>query len=200
MPNMTYDRPTDLVRLRLAAALTHQLRAVALTVWPAAGPSVVVARDSCHHPDLSACTLRNLVRAALQGETTPVGLRWMFEVADLTVDGVGVRHLGDGVVSVEHGEAQGRWWPTLLDADRLTTVLGDAAAGVLEDGLADPGIVAAAEVAAHVDPELGVTVVQLRLPPGPVVHDRCCDEVARALSRACVISELLEGAGSGTRT
>ena len=85
MLNMTSDRPTDLVRLRLAAALTHQLRAVALTVWPAPGPSVVVARDRCHHPDLSACTLRDLVRAALQGETTPVGLRWMFEVADLTV-------------------------------------------------------------------------------------------------------------------
>lgn len=64
-------------------------------------------------------------------------------------------------------------------------MLGDATAGVLEDGLADPGIVAAAEVAAHVDPELGVTVVQLRLPPGPVVHDRCCDEVARAFSRLC---------------
>jgi len=39
---MMDDRSTDLTRLRLAAALVHQLPEVSLTVWPADGPEVEV--------------------------------------------------------------------------------------------------------------------------------------------------------------
>jgi hypothetical protein len=180
----------ELVQLRLAAALTHQLSTVALTVWSSDGPSFVVSRDRRHHPDLSACALRDMVRGAMTGTGSRSVPEWLHDVADLTVDGLGVRHVGDGVVAVEHGELSGRWWPTLLDADQLATVLGGTGEGM-------PG---SAEVAAHVDRELAVTVVRLRLPSGSAAHDRRCDEAARALSRACVISELLEGAGSGSRT
>lgn len=185
---MHTGRSTDHIRLRLAAALAHQVRHVAVTLWPADGPTVVVARLQRHHPDLSACTFRGMVRSG-----------WSMPLDDLTVDGIGVRHVGDGVVAVDHGDAQGRWWPTLLDASQLTTVLADAAAGALEAELVAPAVVATAEVAAHVDTELGVTLVQLRTQPGSVSHDRRCDGLARALARACVISELCEGVGSGSR-
>lgn len=197
---MMDDRSTDLTRLRLAAALVHQLPEVSLTVWPADGPEVVVARQQRHHPDLSACALRNLVRAVQADEPSPVGLGWLFGVKDLTVDGIGVRHVGEGVVAVDHGERAGRWWPTLLDPEALTLAAADAAAAALEDQVALPEVVAAGEIAAHVDRELGVSVVQLRLPAGTVAHDRAGDELARRLARACVISELLESAGSGSRT
>lgn len=184
----------ELVQLRLAAALTHQLPTVALTVWSSDGPSFVVSRDRRHHPDLSACALREMVRGAMTGTGSRSVPEWLHDVADLTVDGLGVRHVGDGVVAVEHGELSGRWWPTLLDAEQLATVFRDLLAGTAE-GMPGP-----AEVAAHVDRELAVTVVRLRLPSGSAAHDRCCDDAARALSRACVISELVEGAGSGSRT
>ena len=197
---MHRERTTDLVRLRLAAALAHQVPPLALTVWPAHGPSVVVARLVRHHPDLSACSFRSMVAASMAGEPAHVGLPWLPEVDDLSIDGIGVRHVGDGVVAVEHGEGQGRWWPTLLDAQTLTSVVAEAAVGVLEDELVEPDVVARAEVAAHVDRELGVTVVQLRTPSGAVVHERRCDSLARALSRSCVVAELLAGAGSGSRT
>lgn len=197
---MCSDRSTDLTRLRLAAALTHQLPSVALTIWPVAGPSVVVARSASHRPDLTACALRSMVRTATEEASTPAALQWLFDVTDLTVEGVGVRHVGDGVVAVDHGEHVGRWWPTLLGPDVLTTAVADAAAVALEDELVSPEVVAECDVAAHVDGELGVTVVQLRAPAGSIDHDRRCDALARALGRACVISELLVGAGSGSRT
>jgi hypothetical protein len=196
-----HSEPTnDLVRLRLAAALAHLVPPVTLTIWPLQGPSVVVSRLGRQQPDLSACTFRSMVAAVSAGERPPLGLPWLFEVDDLSVDGIGVRHVGDGVVAVEQCESQGRWWPTLLDAEALTSVVADAAVGVLEDELVEPDVVARTEVAAHVDVELGVTVVQLRTPPGPVVHERRCDSLARALSRSCVVAELLTGAGSGSRT
>lgn len=188
---MTTDRDHDLTRLRLAAALTHQLAPVALTLWVDGGSPVVAARDDRAHPDLSACALRAAVL-----EQHP----WLLGVGDLTVDGVGVRHVGDGVVAVEQGDAQGRWWPTVLAEGAIAATVADAAAGALEDGLVDADLVGAAEVAAHVDRALGVTVVQLRTPPGTVVHDRRCDLLARALARACVVTELLEAAGSRSRT
>jgi hypothetical protein len=197
---MRSDRTTDLTRLRLAAALVHQLPAASLTIWPVDGPSVVVSRSTREHPDLSACTLRAMVRTASDGVATPAALRWLFDIADLSVDGVGVRHVGDGVVAVDHSEHLGRWWPTTLDAEALTPVVAAAAAGALESRIVGSEVVAASEVAAHVDRELGVTVVQLRTPPGPIDHDRRCDELARALSQACVISELLLGAGVGSRS
>lgn len=196
---MHSERTTDLVRLRLAAALTHLVPPLALTIWPVRGPSVVVSRLGRQHPDLSACTLRTMVAAAMAGEPPPVGLPWLLEVEDLSVDGIGVRHVGDGVVALEHGTSQGRWWPTLLDAEALTSVVADAAVGVLEEELVPAEVVASTEVAAHVDTELGVTVVQLRTPPGSVVHERRCDSLARALARSCVVAELLTGAGSGSR-
>lgn len=205
---MRSERTTDLVRLRLAAALTHLVPPLTLTIWPVRGPSVVVSRLGRQHPDLSACTFRSMVAAAMAGEPPPVGLPWLLEVEDLSVDGIGVRHVGDGVVALEHGTdqvaghgtGQGRWWPTLLDADALTSVVADAAVGVLEEELVPAEVVARTEVAAHVDTELGVTVVQLRTPPGSVVHERRCDSLARALARSCVVAELLTGAGSGSRT
>ncbi len=208
---MHSERTTDLVRLRLAAALTHLVPPLALTIWPLRGPSVVVSRLGRQHPDLSACTFRTMVAAAMAGEPPPVGLPWLLEVEDLSVDGIGVRHVGDGVVALEHGTeqgvghgaghgtGQGRWWPTLLDAEALTSVVADAAVGVLEAELVPTEVVASTEVAAHVDTELGVTVVQLRTPPGSVVHERRCDSLARALARSCVVAELLTGAGSGSR-
>jgi hypothetical protein len=196
---MRSERTTDLVRLRLAAALTHLVPPLALTIWPVRGPSVVVSRLGRQHPDLSACTFRSMVAAVMAGEAPPVGLPWLLEVEDLSVDGIGVRHVGDGVVALEHGTGQGRWWPTLLDSDALTSVVADAAVGVLEEELVPAEVVARTEVAAHVDTELGVTVVQLRTPPGSVVHERRCDSLARALARSCVVAELLTGAGSGSR-
>lgn len=204
---MRSERTTDLVRLRLAAALTHLVPPLTLTIWPVRGPSVVVSRLGRQQPDLSACTFRSMVAAAMAGEPPPVGLPWLLEVEDLSVDGIGVRHVGDGVVALEHGTeqvtgqgtGQGRWWPTLLDAAALTSVVADAAVGVLEEELVPAEVVARTEVAAHVDTELGVTVVQLRTPPGSVVHERRCDSLARALARSCVVAELLTGAGSGSR-
>jgi hypothetical protein len=197
---MHSERTTDLVRLRLAAALTHLVPPLALTIWPVRGPSVVVSRLGRQQPDLSACTFRSMVAAALAGEPPPVGLPWLLEVDDLSVDGIGVRHVGDGVVALEHGTGQGRWWPTLLGAEALTSVVADAAVGVLEEELVPADVVAHTEVAAHVDAELDVTVVQLRTPPGSVVHERRCDSLARALARSCVVAELLTAAGSGSRT
>jgi hypothetical protein len=177
----------DLTRLRLAAALTHQLPAIALTIWPGDGPSVVVARDCRHQPDLSACALRRLVRAAMVGEEVPLALRWLLDAEGLTVDGVGVRHVGDGVVAVGEGERPGRWWPTLLDTDALVAALSPA-----------DDLVEGAEVAAHVDAVLGVTLVELRTPPGSVGQERRADRLARSLARTCVISELLEATSSSS--
>lgn len=190
---------SDLTRLRLAAALTHQVPDLALTIWAHDGPSVVVSRQARHHPDLSACALRAMVRSTMVTGRPPIGLGWAFSVGDLSVDGIGVRHVGDGVVAVDHGDHQGRWWPTLLGTDSITTVVADGAAGALEEGLVDAELVAASELAAHVDTELGVTVVQLRSPSGPVPHDRRCDALARALARSCVVAELVEGVGSRSR-
>jgi hypothetical protein len=177
--------------LRLAAALTHQLPPVALTVWAATGPALVVSRDARQHPDLSACELRSLVAAAVRGLRPPPELSWVLEAVDLTVEGIGVRHVGDGVVAAEHDAASGRWWPTLLGPDAVVTVLGEAAMSLLEDDTLAPSLIARAEASAHVDTELGVTVVQLRAPTGSVAEDRATDELARALSRACVVGELL---------
>lgn len=196
----TPPTPHDLVRLRLAAALAHRVPEVALTLWCPDGPSVVVSRLDRHHPDLSACDFRAAVRSSMSTGRPPIDTSWLGSGPDLSVDGIGVRHVGDGVVAVDHGDGRGRWWPTLLDPGVLTVVLGDAAAAALESEVVDPAVLAACEVAAHPDRELGVTVVQLRTPPGPVCHDRRCDALARVLSRTCVVAELLEGAGSGSRT
>jgi hypothetical protein len=196
---MDTERVLDLTRLRLAAAVAHQVPSVALTIWSTDGPTVVIARLERHHPDLSACAFRSMVRSAMQGQP-PVGLGWAFDVADLTIDGIGVRHVGDGVVAVERSDGQGRWWPTLLPVDMLTRVVADSAAAVLEEGLVDHQLVAASEVAAHVDTELGVTVVQLRTPTGPVPHDRRCDLLARSVARACVVAELIDGVDSSPST
>ena len=182
----------ELASLRLAAALTHQLPPVALTVWVEWGPAVVVSRDPRHHPDLSACELRALVVSTMRGLRPAPELDRVLHAVDLTVEGIGVRHVGDGVVACEHGVAPGRWWPTMLGPDVVTTVLGEAAVSLLEDGAMPPSLVARAEAAAHVDVDLGVTVVQLRSPTGTVAEDRATDDLARALSRACVVAELLQ--------
>lgn len=185
---MRTDTP-DLTRLRLAAALTHHLPAVALTIWPSNGPSVVVARECRHHPDLSACALRRLVHAANAGQDVPLALRWVLDAADLTVDGVGVRHVGDGVVAVKHGDRLGRWWPTLLDPEALVTACSGGSD--LVDGV---------RLAAYLDMVLGVTLVELQLPPGTVEQERRGDRLARELARSCVISELLEATSSSSNS
>jgi hypothetical protein len=193
-PNATLD----LVRLRLAAALTHQLPALALTLWASDGAAIVVSRDAANHPDLSACELRAVVAATRRGLRPPPVLRQALECAtDLSVEGIGVRHVGDGVVAAERGVpeggrgAAGRWWPTLLGPDEVTAVLAEAAVAVLESDLVPARLVATAEVSAHVDPELGVTVVELRSQSDNVADERRSDELARALARACVVAELL---------
>ncbi len=199
----------SLDRLRLAAASAHQVPYASMTLWPVDGPSVVVSRLPEHQPDLSPCTLRALVVAVLAGDPVPVGLRWMFDLADITVGGTSVRHIGDGVVHVqpdgelaagrERGagaEAVGRWWPTLIDPHSIATVMADAAADALELGLVGSEVVAAADVSAHADPALDVTVVHLRTPPGG--DERACDSLARSMARSCVIAELLLSAGSGS--
>jgi hypothetical protein len=193
-PNTT----PDLCRLRLAAALTHQLPAVALTLWAADGAAVVVSRDATVHPDLSACEFRALVAATRRGlRPSPPLARLLEGTTDLSVEGIGVRHVGDGVVAADHGardgdrHGAGRWWPTLLGPEDVPAVLADAAVALLERDVVPARMVAAAEVSAHVDPELGVTVVELRSPTDNVADERRTDEMARALGRACVVAELL---------
>lgn len=187
-----------LERLRLAAAAAHRIPGISLTIWPVDGPSVVVSRLVEHQPDLSPCTLRELVVAVLGGEPVPVGLRWMFDPADLMVDGASVRHLGDGVVHLDGVDAdeRGRWWPTLIDGGSVAAVLADSAVDVIEEGLVEPHLVAAADISAHVDSALGVTVLHLRTPTGSEDDERRCDQMARAMARSCAIAELLVGAGS----
>lgn len=189
----------DLCRLRLAAALTHQLPAVALTLWGTDGATMVVSRDASVHPDLSACEFRAVVAATRRGLRPPPALARVLEcAADLSVEGIGVRHVGDGVVAAERGVPDGarhgaaRWWPTLLRPEEVTAVLADAAVAVLESDVVPARMVAAAEVSAHVDAELGVTVVELRSRSDNVADERRSDELARALGRACVVAELLD--------
>ena len=186
------------MRLRLAAALTHQLPAVALTLWASDGTSIVVSRDAANHPDLSACELRAVLAATRRGLRPPPVLRQVLECStDLSVEGIGVRHVGDGVVAAERGVPErhrggaGRWWPTLLGPDEVAAVVAEAAVAVLESDVVPARLVAAAEVSAHVDQELGVTVVELRSPGDDVADERRSDELARALGRACVVAELL---------
>ncbi len=192
----------QLDRLRLAAAAAHQIPNVSMTLWPVDGPSVVVSRLPEHQPDLSPCTLRALVMAVLAGDPAPVGLRWMFDLADITVGGSIVRHLGDGVVHLDGGDSEctGRWWPTFIDSHSIAAVLADSAAEALEDGMVGTDTVGTAGVSAHVDTALEVTVVQLRTRPGDPEHERRCDTFARSMARSCVIAELLHSAGSGSTT
>lgn len=190
-------------RLRLAAALTHRVGPVALTLWPRTGPQVVISADVANHPDLSACEFRNLVLDAhngvgcAPGGAAPAGaLSWLFDLEDLTVEGVGVRPVGDGVIGVERDEARW-WWATTLDAHRLPLVLGDAAADLVERGEAPPEVIAAADVEVSVDIELGVSVASVGLPANTARGVRLGDEVARGLSRACLVEELLDAALGG---
>ena len=124
----------------LAAALTHRLPQIALTVWPRRGPAMVVSRDARNHPDISACEFRRLAIDAGSGAPIPAGISWLVDVEGFTVEGIGARHVGDGVVALDgpgHDPSDGArwWWPTLVPADDLPTVLGDAAIDLLESDM-----------------------------------------------------------------
>ncbi len=178
-------------QLRLAAALTHHLPQVALTVWPRRGPAMVVSRDARNHPDLGACEFRRLVIGAAQGEPLAPGLSWLLDVEDFTVEGIGVRHVGDGVVAIDGSPERRWWWPSLLRPEQLPTVLGDAAIDQLESGAAPASLVSASSVAAHADVELGAAVIALEATGSSSVEERRGDGLARSLSRACMVAELL---------
>lgn len=165
-------------RLRLAAALAHQVDQVAVTLWRGGGPAVVVARCRSHLPDLSPCDFRSLVLSGTGG---------LLPADEVTVEGQGVLHVGDGVVSL----GGGRWcWATLLDGDAVVTTLGAAAADLVDRYRAP---VEQAEVRATVDADLGATVVGVTLPPD--VDRRHAEGFLRALARACTVDELLQPGG-----
>jgi len=79
----------------------------------------------------------------------------------------------------------------LLSPDDLPTVLGDAAIDLLESESAPAALVSEASVAAYADAELGAAMVALDVSWGSTPIERRGDEFARAMSRACLVAELL---------